>query len=93
MRTTGDYRVLEFLASEANRCVITMRQVRKLKAGDPAFINAMNRTFNEAMAGLLECFETPEYPAEDLLVLLYKHLCDVAAMRRAVASRRQRELF
>jgi hypothetical protein len=93
MRVTGDYRVLEFVAGEANRCLITMRQVRKVKAGDAAFINAMTRTFNEAMAGLLECFETPAYPAEDLLALLYKHLCDVAAMRRAVASRRQRELF
>ena len=93
MSVTGDYRVLEFVAGEANRGLITMRQVRKVKANDPAFINAMTRTFNEAMAGLLECFETPAYPAEDLLALLYKHLCDVAAMRRAVAGRRQRELF
>lgn len=93
MSATGDYRVLEYLAAETNRVVVTMRRVKQLKALEPTVVTRLSQQFADCMVQLIQSFDAPQEDAEELLARLYRHLCDVASIRLAVRDRRQRELF
>jgi hypothetical protein len=94
MNATGDYSLLEHLNARCERITVSMPRVARLKAKDPQAINEIGRSFNEVMGQVLEFFEKPVMGRIAAIEEgLHKHLCEVAALKRAVKTFAQKELF
>jgi len=94
MQATKDYRVLEHLNARAGKLTVDSPRVGRLKKRDPQTLNQISGNFAAVMAKLIEFFDEP-YPglAETITCDLHKHLCEVVAMKRAVAEYQQGDLF
>lgn len=94
MNATGNYSLLDHIASRCDRLTVDLPRTAKMKRRDPQVVNDITKNFNACMARLLEFFDAPaEVNVQELTIALHKHLCEVAAMKRAVASGQQGDLF
>lgn len=94
MEATGDYSVLDHLNARCGRVTASVPRVAKLKLRDPHVITEVQRHFNATMAEVLEFFSNPRpKKIAQVLKALHTHLCEVAALMRAVKDFNQREMF
>ena len=94
MLATGDYALLDHLNSRCGRVTTSLPRVSRLKRKDPQVVNEIERKFHEVMAAVLKFFEAPERAdIPEITKALHGHLCEVAALKRAVAEFHQEELL
>ena len=86
--------VLDHLNSRCSRVTVSLPRVARLKRRDPQVVNEMQKNFNTVMAAVLEFFEEPNPDKlPDLKQEIYGHLCEIAALKRAVERFEQKEMF
>ncbi len=94
MQATNDYRLLEHLNARAGRISVRLPRVRRLKLRDPRAVNQIQQHFNAVMAAVLKFFDDPD---PELLPEveggLHEHMCETAALKKAVRDFRQRDLI
>jgi hypothetical protein len=94
MKATGDYTILDHLNSRCDRVTVSLPRSGQFKAKDPQAINEVQRNFNDAMGALLKFFVNPNPKQVDGVIAgLHKHLCEVAAIKRAVKTFHQGDLL
>ena len=94
MKATGDHSILDHLNSRCDRVTVSLPRSGQFKAKDPQAINEVQRNFNEVMGQLLKFFGNPNPKQVDAVMAgLHKHLCEVAAIKRAVKNFNQGDLL
>jgi len=94
MNAAGDYSVLEHLNSRCDRLTASMPRVARLKRKDAEAVNEISGNFNAVMAQVLKFFAKPDQSHADAIgQALHRHLCEVAALGRAVKTFTQKEMF
>ena len=94
MEATGNYAALDHINARCGRITTSLPRVAKLKLRDPQVVNQIQAHFNAAMGDVLKFLICPRPKSiAPVVKALHAHMCEVAALMRAVKDYQQGEMF